>query len=204
MPSKQAEIPTIAPALVQPGMVARLSINLGEQDRILQFETYFDRDENQTEINHRLDQMQKAADRKRAQHLLPSYRRNREDVEHKTNENRRRLAGVEAMLRESDKIRSEKLVELDTGLAVVIGGLRDAWYASGKRGEFKEPRTKDTAHYQTQIDALEAGATKERNEAQVQIAELQNEIKDGERALAKWDVLIAEHEALIRDGEVVG
>lgn len=195
MAEHQIPTPELPAAIVSPGIIIRTSVNLGEQDRLIQFETFCDRDESENEINHRCDVMMRAADRQRAKHLLPSYKRNREDVEYKTNDNKARLAELEARLKAMNDARSEKVLELQKEMGDAIGRARDEHVDSGRRGAFKAPGAL-TSRFQTQIDQVLDAGVKEHNEAATQRSVLENEIKEGQRGLEKWDVLIREQEAL--------
>ncbi len=191
-------VPSLPPALAEPGLIIRTSINLGEQERIIQFEGFIDRDSSQSEIDHLCDKMVRAGDRLRAKHVLPSYRRNLEDVEYKNNDNKKRLAQLEAGLKAMDEAREEKRFELQREQSEKISAARDEHYARGKRGEF-EPGANLTSRFNAQINQLAEAHTKEHAEAAVQRTTLEGEIKEGDRQIFKWKALIEEHEALAAD-----
>jgi hypothetical protein len=188
-------IPTLAPALAEPGLIIRTSINLGEQERVIQFEGFIDRDSSQSEIDHLCDKMVKAGDRLRAKHVLPSYRRNLEDVEYKTNENKKRLAQLEAGLKAMDEAREQKRAELQTEQSNRLATARDEHVASGRRGPFN-PGASLTSRFSAQINQLSEAHNKEHAEAAVQRSTLDGEIKEGDRQIFKWKALIEEHEKL--------
>lgn len=182
--------PELPPALTQPGIIIRASVNIGQQD-VLQFETFCDRDEVESEINHRCEVMIRVAARQRAKYLLPSYERQREDDEHKTNENKARLAELDARLKAMDEARAEKVEALRKEMGDAVARARDEHYASGRRGEFR-PKPATTSNLQTQIDQVFEAGQKEHAEAAIERSRLDNEIKEGTRLLFKWDVLIQE------------
>ncbi len=192
-------VPSLPPALAEPGLIIRTSINLGEQERIIQFEGFIDRDSSQGEIDHLCDKMVRAGDRLRARHVLPSYRRNLEDVEYKNNDNKKRLAQLEAGLKAMDEAREEKRSELNQALSNRISAARDEHASTGRRGEFK-PGANITATITTQLSQLTEAGAKEHAEAAVQRTTLEGEIKEGDRQIFKWKALIEEHEALAADG----
>lgn len=195
---RQPAIPQ-APVLQVPGMTCQLEVNLGEQDRKLMFQTFFDRDVTAAEMDAVLDKMQRAADRKRAQHLLPGYRRNRENVQHDLDENRKRIKAKEAEIAEGDKIVDERITPLRARLGEVIAAQADEWHQSGKRSEFKPTRSKATAEIEKQIDDLLATQLKAHNEAEQLTRETQNVIDQGIRALEQLNAMIKELEALAAD-----
>lgn len=194
----QHPVPEIAPALAQPGLIVRTSINLGEQDRIIQFEGFIDRDAEQAEIDHLCDKMVRAGDRLKARHMLPIYRRQLEDLEYRHTENRKRLAELEARLKAADEARLEKRTELSTQLAQAISDARDAHLASGRRGEFK-PTPQVTQRIDVQISQLDEMQSREHNEAAQTRSTLDNELKEGQRAVDQAKKLIAEYEAMARE-----
>jgi hypothetical protein len=201
MPPKgyEHQAPQLTPSLVEPGIIIRMSINLGEQDRVLQFETFADRDETQAEIDRRCDVMRKTADRQRAIHALPHMRRQLDDIEYRNNDNRRRLAELNAGEKASDEVREEKRLELTTRLQNVIPRAEQDHQQSGRREAFKAPASV-TRGPMAGLEALDIAAQKEHAENEVQRTTLENEIKEAMTAIAKQKDLIAEYEALRADG----
>ena len=131
--------PQMPAAIAAPGLIIRSQINLGENERSIQFEGYIDRDSDQSEINHLCDKMVRAGDRLRAKHVLPKLYRTLEDAEHMLNGNKKRLAELEAGLVAMDEARDAKALELNGRLSEQINAARDAHVESGRRGEFKPP-----------------------------------------------------------------
>lgn len=181
----------------------RLNVGLGEQDRVIQFETLADKDQPQDELDALCDKIARAADRLRAKHLLPNFRRQLEDVEYKHNENLVRRSETVARLKVMDEVRDAKVLELRQALGAAIDRARDEYFASGRRGDFRPPAAV-TGRPQAQINEVEAGREKDHAEAAQVLATLDNEIKDGERMIFKHKVMIAEYEKLAsgehRDG----
>ena len=192
----QHPTPQLPEALAAPGLIIRMSVNLGEPDRILQFESFADRDASLGELNHLCDNMRKAGDRQRAIHVLPLIRRQLSDIETKHDENRVRLAELNAREKEMDAVRAEKAVELRNLLVVRVNAAEQDHRASGRRGEFKAPASV-TGPIQSQLRTLEENEVRDHNEAAAQRATLDNELKEGDRALKKQGELIAEYEALL-------
>lgn len=187
-----------SPYLVQPGILIRTRVNLGQQDREIGFEASIDRDAPQNEIDDLCDKMVAAGDRLRAKTLLPDYRRGRENAEYKHNGNRHRKVTLESRLIESRRIREEKRREIETRLAQAVAGWRAEHEATGRRVAFR-PTPQQTRPYQADLDALADGERKEMAEAEVQFAQLATELDEGQRALDQWDGLIADAEALLRE-----
>ena len=192
----QHPVPQLAPALAEPGLIIRMSINMGEPDRILQFESFADRDASVEELNHLCDNMRKAGDRQRAIHVLPLIRRQKDDIEVKHNENRARLAELNAREAAMNEAREEKRIELRNTLVARIEAARSDHVASGRRGEFKVPATV-AGPVESDLRKLDENEVRDRNEAAQQRATLDNELKEGERALKKQRDLVDEYEALL-------
>jgi len=195
MAGHQHEVPEVPAGVAAPGLIIRYGVNLGEQDRILQFEGFIDRDSDPAEINHLCDKIVGAGDRLRARHMLPTYRRQLEDVEHKHNENRARLAGMEAQLKAMAETRSAKIEELRIELSDKVKRASEEHYASGRRGAYNPPRS-IVQGTEAQIDQLMENQRKEEAEAEIQRAALNNELKEGERAVYQLKRMIREQEAL--------
>ncbi len=195
----QHQVPEVAAALVEPGLIIRTSINLGEQDRIIQFEGFVDRDASQAEIDFLCDKIRKAGDRQRAIHALPHMLRQLSDVEYRNNDNKKRLAELNAGEKAMDEAREAKRTEFEVYLSDAIMRAQEEHRVSGRRGEFKVPPAV-TRVPQGNLEALRAAQEKDHAENQVQRTTLENEIKEGDRAIAKQKELIAEYEAL-RAGE---
>ncbi len=168
-------IPALPEALAAPGLIIRTSINLGEQDRIIQFEGFVDRDASLSEIHHLCDKIRKAGDRQRAIHALPAIRRHLDDVEYRNNDNKRRLAELNAGEKAMDDARAQKRIELRTQLQDAVMRAEDEHIRSGRRGEFKAPASV-TSRPSTELAALHDAEQKDHSENQVQRATLENEI----------------------------
>ncbi len=192
-------IPALPEALASPGLIIRTSINLGEQDRIIQFEGFVDRDATLSEIHHLCDKIRKAGDRQRAIHALPAIRRHLDDVEYRNNDNKRRLAELNAGEKAMNEARAEKAQQLQVHLQDAVSQAQAEHERSGRRGEFKAP-AQVTRGPVSQLEALREAEQKEHAENAVQRLTLENEIKEGDRAIAKQNELIAEYEALTADG----
>ena len=186
----------------KPSLIIRHSINLGEQERIIQFETFADRDTSIEEIDRQCDLMRRVSDRQRAIHVLPSYRRTLENIEYKHNGNVKRLRELDAGLGAMDEARAAKTRELQVQLDSALEQAERAHQASGRRGEFRPPGGGEVGRIKGAIDQLAANGQREHAEAQVQRSTLDGEIKEGERAIFQQKALIAEHEAHLRGGAV--
>lgn len=194
-----SDSPVYATVSVAELVQIRMNVGLGEQDRVIQFEANIDKDAPQSDFDTVCDKLSRTADRLRARHLLPNFRRQLEDVEFKHNENLARKAEVNARLKVMDEARDAKVLELRQHLGDAISRARDEHVASGRRGEFK-PGASVTSRIDAQINQIEEGRAKEHAEAEQMLATLDNEIKDGERMIYKHKVMIAEYEALAADG----
>ncbi len=192
--------------ITAPGVVMRLSQSLGAANDVFQLEGSIDQDASQEEFDHLADKMVRVAARQRAIHQLPDIRRQLENVEYKHNDNRKRLAELNAGEAEAAKIRDEKAAELQQRAGKIESEAQDAHYASGRRGEFKPTGSVagELARVKAQLSQLDEGMTKQRNEAAVQRATLENEVKDGERAVSQLTALIREQEALARGEDISG
>ena len=199
MAGHQHKVPEIVPALAEPGIIIRASINLGEQDRIIQFECFTDRDASQAEIDHQCDKIVRAGDRLRALHLLPSYRRQLEQLEYTHAENKARLEAGEAHLKAMTEAREEKIIELQRQISDQVNYARDAHVASGRRGEFKPPQTL-AREQKAAIEELMRNQQNEENKVAGDRSVLENEIKEGDRKVYQMKVMIGEFEALARNG----
>src|SRR3990167_5633250 len=189
----------VAPeALTAPGLVIRHTVNLGEEARTLQFETFVDRDSQLSEINHLCDAMRKASDRQRALHVLPSYRRNMEDAVYKQNEKIMQVAAIRTELAEMDEVRAEKRRELEVRRDADLSRAEAEHYGTGRRTPFK-PRAATTRVEDADMALLDANEKRAHDEAQGKILTLEAQIKTEGREIFMWDKLIAEHEALARD-----
>lgn len=195
------QVPALPEALAAPGLIIRHGFNLGEQDRIVQFEGYVDRDAPLSEINHICDTMRKAGNRQKAAHALPQMRRHLADIEYVYNDNRRRLAELDAGEKAMDEARAAKRAELQTELQNAVSRAQDDHVASGRRSEFKPPASV-TSRPMASIQILDETEKKEHAENAAQRATLKQEIVEGERgerAIARQKDLIAEYEGWLND-----
>jgi hypothetical protein len=193
----QYHVPELPQALVEPGIIIRMSVNLGAQDRVIQFETFADRDESQAEIDRRCDVMRRAGDRQHAIYALPDMLRRLEDIEYRTNDNKKRLAELNAGEKAMDEARAEKRKEFQAELQNAVSRAEDEHVRSGRRGEFKAPAGATRAP-QAHLETLANAEAKDHAENEIQRAALRNEIRDGDRAIFQQKQLVAEHEALMR------
>jgi len=206
MAKGQTPAPQMTPALMEPGLIIRHGFNLGEADRIVQFEGFLDRDAALSEINHLCDVMRKAGNRQKAAHTLPHLRRHLEDMEYVYNDNKRRLAELDAGEKAMDEARAQKRDELRQQLQDAIARAEDEHHRTGRRGEFKAPASV-TGRPLASLQVLDEAETKEHNENAAQRATLKHEIIDGERgerAIARQKDLIAEYEGWLRGEDAAG
>ncbi len=187
--------PAMPEALFSPGIQIQYKLPLGEQDRELSFLSFVDRDATLPEIHHLCDVMRRAGDRQRATHALPHIARHLDDIEYRNNDNKRRLAELNAGEKAMDEARAAKRQEFHVQLQDAVTRAEEVHRASGRHGEFKAGANV-TRGPQANIEALVAAEQKEHAENQVQRTTLENEIKEGDRAIAKQKDLIAEYEAL--------
>lgn len=185
------------PELIVPGIVIRTKVNLGQQDCEMGFELSVDRDEPIENLDAACDKVMGAALRQRAKMILPGWRHQREGVQFKYDENRKRLAEMEARLAESRKIRDEAIRRLEVIRDAAISAAAADWRDSGKRGEFK-PQQQMLRPHDAKIEELRKAGDAEAGEANVQRAQLETELQEGFRALEQWNVMIREQEALLR------
>ena len=200
MAKPQTPGPQMTPALMEPGLIIRHGFNLGEADRIVQFEGFLDRDAALSEINHLCDTMRKAGNRQKAAHALPHLRRHLEDMEYVLNDNKRRLAELDAGEKAMDEARAAKRDELQTELQNAVARAQDDHVTSGRRGEFKVPASV-TSRPMASLQVLDEAEAKGHAENAATRATLNHEISDGERgerAIARQKDLIAEYEGWLR------
>jgi hypothetical protein len=189
-------------ALAAPGAILRLTMNLGEQECALQLESFLDRDASQEEYDHLARKMMVTAEKERARRLLPGYRRQLEQIEFVTGENKKKLAEINARLSEGKRQRELKITELRVHKDRAHTEAHDAWYGSGRKGEFKG--TPQVHRMDTQINQLLEAQQKEEAEAAVQKAQLDTEIHDGDRRIVQAKVLLKEQEQLARGEDIAG
>lgn len=203
MPGKTDHIPQ---AIAEPGLIARYTLAFGDQGTGIQLESFHDRDASQAEIDALCDKMVRAGDRVKARHQLPVFRRQLQGVEAKHIENKARKAGVLAQLETMAEARKEKVLQLTVRRDLKQKAAEDAWYESGRKGEFKPQgaAAADLSRLNAEISQLEQNQTKDNNEAQAQLSVLDNELKEGDRAISQMQALIAEAEALARGEDVSG
>jgi hypothetical protein len=194
----QHQVPELPQALVEPGIIIRMSVNLGAQDRIIQFETFADRDESQAEIDRRCDVMRRAGDRQHAIYELPGLLHRLEDVEYRTNDNKKRLAQLDAGEKAMDAARAEKRGEFQTQLQNAVSRAEEEHILSGRRGEFKAAAGITRAP-QAHLETLAVAEAKDHAENELQRAALRNEIRDGDRAIFQQKQMVAECEAKMAD-----
>ncbi len=203
--ARQTPAPQLTPALMEPGLIIRHGFNLGEADRIVQFEGFLDRDSPLSEINHLCDTMRKAGNRQKAAHTLPHMRRHLEEIEYVLNDNKRRLAELDAGEKAMDEARARKRDEIRAELQGAVTRAEDEHQRSGRRGEFKAPASV-TSRPMASLQVLDEAEAKEHAENAATRATLNHEIKDGERgerAILRQKDLIAEYEGWLR-GEDAG
>jgi hypothetical protein len=194
-------------AIAEPGMTLRVNIGLGEQDRVLQIESFIERECDQSELDTLVEKMVRAGNRAKAKTMLPMYRRQLRFQEGKLNENRGRVAAVEAKLTELDRLRKEKALELRKGHDELLRRDQDAWANNpGKRGEYKPAAAvvSKLTRSMTEIKSLEADQSKDEAEAAQQLSILENEIKEGQRVLGEVNDMIRECEMLARHEDISG
>ena len=192
--------PQLTPALMEPGLIIRHGFNLGEADRIVQFEGFLDRDAALSEIHHMCDTMRKAGNRQKAAHTLPHMRRHLAEMEYVCNDNKRRLAELDAGEKAMDEARSVKRDELRMQLQNAVARAEDDHRQSGRRGDFKAPASV-TSRPLASLQVLDEAEQKEHAENKATRTTLSYEIKDGERgerAIARQKDLIAEYEGWLR------
>ncbi len=182
-------------ALTAPGLVIRHTINLGEEARTLQFETFVDRDSQLSEINHLCDVMRKASDRQRALHVLPSYRRNMEDTIYKQGEKIAQVAAIRDELAAMDEVRADRRRALEIQRDSDLSRAEAEHIHSGRRTPYK-PRAAATRVEDSEMALLDANEKRAHDEADGQIKTLEAQIKTEGREIFMWKQLIAEHEAL--------
>lgn len=180
-----------------PGIIIRTKVNLGEQDREIGFETSIDRDAEQGEIDHLCDKIMATANRLRAKHLLPVYRRQLDQLEYKHAENRGRLAEGDAKLAALAEAREERRRKLLDSLNGKLDNDRGNWLASGRRGEYK-PAQSVGREERAALAELDQGQTRDEQEWAVQKDQLDTELKEGRRAIDQMNAMIAELEAHAR------
>lgn len=193
-------------AVADPGIIVRYSVNLGEQDRIIQFEGAIDRDAALGEYNHLADKLRIVANRQKAIQVLPVYRRQLQAQEEKHTENKARTAAVAARIQSLKEARETRALELRREHGSRLDADRGEWVASGRRGDYR-PQGHVKANLErlkAEIDQLAANQNKDDAEAQQQLSVLENEVKEGERACGQLKALIAEAEALARCEDVSG
>lgn len=204
--NKETTTIEVPAGIAEPGVILRLSQSLGGTNDVFQLEGGIDRDASQAEFDHLADKMARTAARLAAKSNLPGLRRQLENVEYKHNENRRRLAELNAGEDEVTKIRAEKVAELQVRAGQIETQAQEAYRATGRQGKFKPQGhvAGELGKVRSAIASIEEAGVKERNEAQVQRATLENELKDGERAVAQLNSLIRENEALVRGEDISG
>lgn len=203
VPEHSVEAPA---ALAQPGLIMRLSQGLGTQTDVFQLEGFIDRDASQAEIDHLAEKMVRSAAKLKAKSELPNLRRSIENIEFKHNGNKVRLAEVNAAEQAQDEIWAEKIIALQLQLGNAESAAKQVHEASGRRGEFKAQGSVagQLGRIKTMIEQAEEARVKVHSEAAVQRATLDNELKDGERALTQMLTLLAETEALARGEDISG
>lgn len=198
--------PQTPEGIAAPGLIARYTLSFGDQGTGIQLESFHDRDASQEEIDFLCDKMVRAGDRVKAKHQLPVFRRQLESVEAKHADNLVRQAGVKAQLAAVTEERERQTLLLSAQRDQALKEAQDAWYASGKRGEFKPQGATSgmLGRLNAQITQLADHQTRDKNEAKVQLSVLENEIKEGDRALDQMRTLIAEAERVARGEDVSG
>lgn len=197
--------PEIPQAIAEPGLIIRLSQSLGSQSDVIQFEGFIDRDSEQGEINALCDKLVRAGARQRAKSELPGLRRQLEGVQHKTTENRARLASVIAAMNVYAEERKDRQLAKQLDHDRLLNEARDQHVASGRRGEFRPAAGMggNLNRLKSEIEQLN-GPTKEENEYLQQKSVLDNEIAEGNRAMAQLTTLIVENERLAKGEDISG
>ncbi len=187
-------------------MTLRVNIGLGEQDRVLQIESFIERECDQGELDTLVEKMIRAGNRAKAKTMLPTFRRQLRYQEGKLHENQSKKAGVEAKLSELNRLRSEKALELRKQHDALLQESQDAWYAGGKRGEFKPVggTYSRLTRMMSEIEALTADQNKDDAEAVQQISVIENEIKEGQRVIGEINDMIHDCEALAAHKDISG
>lgn len=193
-------------AIAEPGMTLRVNIGLGEQDRVLQIESFIERECDQAELDTLVEKMLRAGNRAKAKTMLPMYRRQLRFQEGKLRENRARVAEVDAKIMALKDLREEKALELRKQHDALLQESQDAWYAGGKRGEYKPVGGTHSrlTRMMTEIEALTGDQNKDAAEATQQLSILENEIKEGQRVIGEVNDMIHECEALARHEDISG
>lgn len=203
MSGHQIDIPK---ALAEPGMIMRLNVGLGEQDRVFQIESFVDRDAQQSEIDEVAAKMMRAGDRLKARTQLPILRRQLDSIEFKHRDNLQRLAKLNASEQAANELRGQEIIKLMSQASKIQQIAQDNWIASGRRGEFKLQGGDKSAVARSEqaADMLKEQIAKESAEAIQQRSVLDNEIAEGSRTMNQLKRLIEEAEALYRGEDITG
>jgi hypothetical protein len=196
MATRELPSPQIASAIADPGLILRASISLGEQDCVVQYEGYLDRDCSQREVDALTDKMILAGKRQKAKHQLPGLRRQLEDARHTLGENKVRLEKLNASEKAAFDERKNQAQRLTAQAQALVTAEQDGWIASGRKGDFRLQGSAKSRvdRMNAEIEALSSNQNKESSEAQIQRGQLVGEIEAGDRKVYMLGVLIEENE----------
>lgn len=197
------EIPA---AIAVPGLTIRASYNLGGDNRILQFELTVDRDDDEAEILRRSESLTRVGDVIRAKFELPALRRQRKGVQDKHDENTLRHLRSQGEVDAYKEARLDKAREIDADYKRVYEAAYEEHARSGRQSAFVPQgatKSKLTALKNDAAQLVEPVGSQEQDCLR-RLAEVAEEIKQGERALVQLDELINEAERLARGEDISG
>jgi chromosome segregation ATPase len=196
--------PNVEPAPDR-GIAMRIELAAGEGG-IIGLTAIRPETDTQIELTFCLDKLMGAARAVRAKQQLPEIRHELDGAKILLNENRVRLAEIDAAFREAMTQRQEERTKATARSQEIYEEAATAHFASGRQGEFKPQ-----GHIQGSltrlkgvIDQIDAGQTKANEQHKVDRSQLENEIKKRRTAVEILERRIAECEALARGEDISG